>query len=259
MSNSLRPHGLYSPWNSLGQNTGVGSLSLVKEIFLTQGSNPGLPNCGWILLPAEPQGKPNSELVAIIIYYFQLAVLFLIYWEHWSNQSMATNSSHQSATLSVPVSTDSALPPVAPSFSICTWNPVPFTAPRTLLQQFSISIFLSLLHQSHQLKTCWYFSCIKPNKNKPLLVTLLLLPATHPHFFFMLPFATKLFSASFSISTSGYTPKRIESKFSKRYLHTHVHSSIIHSAQKWKQPRWPLMNAREKKRGIYIWWNIIQP
>ena len=29
MSDSLRPHGLYSPWNSPGQNTGVGSLSLL--------------------------------------------------------------------------------------------------------------------------------------------------------------------------------------------------------------------------------------
>ena len=29
LSNSLRPHGLYNPWNSLGQNTGVGSLSLL--------------------------------------------------------------------------------------------------------------------------------------------------------------------------------------------------------------------------------------
>ena len=29
MSNSLRSHGLYSPWNSSGQNTGVGSLSLL--------------------------------------------------------------------------------------------------------------------------------------------------------------------------------------------------------------------------------------
>ena len=27
-SDSLRPHGPYSPWNSPGQNTGVGSLSL---------------------------------------------------------------------------------------------------------------------------------------------------------------------------------------------------------------------------------------
>ena len=36
MSNSLRPHGLYSPWNSIGQNTRVGSLSLLQRIFLTQ-------------------------------------------------------------------------------------------------------------------------------------------------------------------------------------------------------------------------------
>ena len=33
VSNSLRPHGLYSPWNSPGQNTGVGSLSLLQGIF----------------------------------------------------------------------------------------------------------------------------------------------------------------------------------------------------------------------------------
>ena len=44
LSNSLRPHGLYTPWNSPGQNTGVGSLSLLQEIFPTQGSNPGLPH-----------------------------------------------------------------------------------------------------------------------------------------------------------------------------------------------------------------------
>ena len=29
----------YSPWNSPGQNTGMGSLSLVQKIFLTQESN----------------------------------------------------------------------------------------------------------------------------------------------------------------------------------------------------------------------------
>ena len=33
MSHSLRPRGLYSPWNSAGQNTGVGSLSLLQGIF----------------------------------------------------------------------------------------------------------------------------------------------------------------------------------------------------------------------------------
>ena len=29
VSDVLPPHGLYSPWNSLGHNTGVGSLSLL--------------------------------------------------------------------------------------------------------------------------------------------------------------------------------------------------------------------------------------
>ena len=48
MSNSLQPHGLYSPWNSLGQNTGVGSLSLLHGIFPTQESNWGLPQCRQI-------------------------------------------------------------------------------------------------------------------------------------------------------------------------------------------------------------------
>ena len=49
VSDSLRPLGLYSPWNSPGQNTGVGSLSLLQGIFPTQGSNPGLPHCRQIL------------------------------------------------------------------------------------------------------------------------------------------------------------------------------------------------------------------
>ena len=36
MSDSLQPHGLYSSWNSLDQNTGVGSLSLLQGIFPIQ-------------------------------------------------------------------------------------------------------------------------------------------------------------------------------------------------------------------------------
>ena len=36
----------YSLWNSPGQNTGVGSLSLLQGNFPTQGSNPGLPIAG---------------------------------------------------------------------------------------------------------------------------------------------------------------------------------------------------------------------
>ena len=44
MSESLWPHGLYSPWNSPGQNTGVGRLSLLQGIFPIQGLNPGQSN-----------------------------------------------------------------------------------------------------------------------------------------------------------------------------------------------------------------------
>ena len=59
MFSSLQPHGLYSPWNALGQNTGVGSLSLLQRIFPTQGSNPGLPHCRWILNQLSHQENPR--------------------------------------------------------------------------------------------------------------------------------------------------------------------------------------------------------
>ena len=36
MSDFLRPHELYSPWDSQGQNTGVGNLSLLQGIFPTR-------------------------------------------------------------------------------------------------------------------------------------------------------------------------------------------------------------------------------
>ena len=60
MSDSLRPHGLYSPWNSSGQNTGVGSLFLLQGIFPSQGSNPGLPHCRRILYQLSYQGSPQG-------------------------------------------------------------------------------------------------------------------------------------------------------------------------------------------------------
>ena len=53
VSNSLQPHGLYSPWNSPGQSTGVGSLSLFQGIF-NPGIKPGSPALQADSLPAEP-------------------------------------------------------------------------------------------------------------------------------------------------------------------------------------------------------------
>ena len=58
VSDHVRSHGLYSPWNSPGQNIGVGSLSLLQGIFPTQGSNPDLLHCRRILYQLSHKGSP---------------------------------------------------------------------------------------------------------------------------------------------------------------------------------------------------------
>ena len=58
VSDSWRPHGLYSPWNSPGQNTGVDRHSLPQGIFPTKRANPGLPHCRQILYQLSHQGSP---------------------------------------------------------------------------------------------------------------------------------------------------------------------------------------------------------
>ena len=59
MSDSLRPHGLCSPLNFPDQNTEMGSLSLLQGISPTQGSNPGLPHCRWILYKLSHERSPR--------------------------------------------------------------------------------------------------------------------------------------------------------------------------------------------------------
>ena len=51
---------LYSPWFSPGQETGVGSRSLLQGVFPTQGSNPHLPHCRWILYQLNHQGTKRE-------------------------------------------------------------------------------------------------------------------------------------------------------------------------------------------------------
>ena len=57
--NALQPQGLYSPWNSPGQNTGVGCHAPIQGIFPTQGSIPGLLYCRWILYQLSHKGSPR--------------------------------------------------------------------------------------------------------------------------------------------------------------------------------------------------------
>ena len=69
VSDFLRPHGLYSPWNSPGQNPGVGRLSLLQWIFPTPTPTPGIkprsPALQADSLPAEPPGKPTPREVSL--------------------------------------------------------------------------------------------------------------------------------------------------------------------------------------------------
>ena len=54
MSDSLQPHELYSPWNSPGQNTGVGSHSPSPGDLSNLGIEPRSPALQADSLPAEP-------------------------------------------------------------------------------------------------------------------------------------------------------------------------------------------------------------
>ena len=77
-SDSLWPRGLHGPWNSPGQNTGVGSLSLLQGIFPTQESNRGLLQYRRILYQLSYQGSPQFSSVRtttltqhFTMYYFK--------------------------------------------------------------------------------------------------------------------------------------------------------------------------------------------
>ena len=54
------------PWDSPGKNTGVGCHFLLQGIFPTQGSNPGLSHCGWMLYHLSHQGRSQEKNVLIL-------------------------------------------------------------------------------------------------------------------------------------------------------------------------------------------------
>ena len=73
VSDSLRPRGLYSPWNSLGHNTGVGSLSLLQGNLPNPGIEPWFPASQADSLPAEPQGN------------WQFFTFLAVFQQHWAS------------------------------------------------------------------------------------------------------------------------------------------------------------------------------
>ena len=89
VSDSLRLHGLHRPWNSAGQNTGVGSYSLLQGIFPTQGSNPGLPHCRWIVYHLSHQGSPWKKRTRFKLgkEYLKAAYCCLVYLTYMQSTS----------------------------------------------------------------------------------------------------------------------------------------------------------------------------
>ena len=90
VSDSLRPHGLYSPWNSPGQNTRVGSLSLLQGIFPTQRLSPDLPHCKQILYQPSHKGSPSSVQWLISSWASEVGGSKQLFSEEWDvrhNQS----------------------------------------------------------------------------------------------------------------------------------------------------------------------------
>ena len=54
------PTRLLCPRDSPGENTGVGCCALLQVIFSTQGTNPGLPHCRWILYHLNHHKDPGG-------------------------------------------------------------------------------------------------------------------------------------------------------------------------------------------------------
>ena len=87
MSNYLWTHGLYNPWNSPGQDTGVGCYSLLQGIFPTRGQTQDSCIIGVVLI-VEPPGKPSNVIV------------FLLKIENWLSRFNLIQHSHAAAAKS---------------------------------------------------------------------------------------------------------------------------------------------------------------
>ena len=103
MSDSLWPHQWYSPWNSPGRNTGVGTLSLLQGIFPTQGWNPSLPHYRRILYQLSHKGSPlnfwKSKLEMQSLWWFLKSSSLIspqgsyAFWSHYVSLSNVVSHS----------------------------------------------------------------------------------------------------------------------------------------------------------------------
>ena len=86
-SDCLWHHGLYSPWNSPGQNTGLGSLSILQWIFPTQKSNWGLLHRRQILYQLSYMGSLRREILAKYL-------LLTFLWSEWCSRHITLENNY---------------------------------------------------------------------------------------------------------------------------------------------------------------------
>ena len=118
----------FYPWNSPGQNTGVGSLSLLHWVFPTQELNRGLLYCRWILYQLnyqvvhcldgpqfiDPFAYQNTSWLAIMnCYQFSSVQSLSCLWlfaTPWTTAHQASLSITNSRSPPKPMSIESVMP-----------------------------------------------------------------------------------------------------------------------------------------------------
>ena len=102
----LKPARLLYPWDFPGQNTGVGSLSLLQgtQGFPTQGLNPGLPRCRHILHCLNHQGSPKNTGMGHLIFLQQIFPTQELNWGLLHCRQMLYQPSYQGSPNSRPLS-----------------------------------------------------------------------------------------------------------------------------------------------------------
>ena len=81
---------LLCPWDFLGKSTGVGCHFFRQEIFLTQGSNPGLPHCRQMLYHLEPPGVIREMQIKATTY-----LILLSNWQKLKKKKLHNTLSRQ--------------------------------------------------------------------------------------------------------------------------------------------------------------------
>ena len=122
VSDSLQPHGLDSPWNSPGQNIGVGSLSILQGL-LNPGIKPRSPSLQADSLPAKPLGKPKNTGVGSLSILQWIFPTQELNWGVLHCRQILYQLSYQESPIRSRVLVKSVVSPVIqPGWSIHWWK-----------------------------------------------------------------------------------------------------------------------------------------